>query len=117
MASDWMNERHLDHRSLRIVDLVSNDGMIVGRSFEDCTIYGRAVVVPLDGIVFERNTFEADPTALFWEIPENRDRIVGAIGLKNCAFRRCVFQQIGIAGTRQFIERFKKSSRTRTGQP
>ncbi len=107
MAMDWKEDLHITQRSFRIVDLVagSND-RITGRTFEDCTIYGPAVLAPLNQMTFEHNTFEATPEALFWEIPEDRDQILGAIGLTDCTFRRCIFRGIGIAGKRALIQQF-----------
>lgn len=111
MATDWENEPHISHRSFRIVDLVENDDLIKGRTFEDCTIYGPAVLAPLDRMTFEQNTFEADMEALLWEIPEDRQRVLGAIGLSNCTFRRCNFRRIGIAGKRALMEQFRRGTR------
>jgi hypothetical protein len=125
MALSWADERHITHRSFRIVDLAEEiDPIIRGRTFEDCTIYGPAVVLPLDYITLEHNSFDGAPEAVLWEIPDERAVIIGAIGLIDCIFRRCRFQGIGVAGKRPFIERFIKglgtstpSSQSRTNQP
>jgi len=106
MTVDWKEERYITHRSFRIVDLVGEDDLIMGRTFEDCTIYGPAVLAPLQGVSFEHDTFEGDPKALFWEIPEGRVHVLGAIGLVNCTFHRCKFRGIGFAGTPALIQRF-----------
>lgn len=111
MAIDWKEDRHITHRSFRIVDLVDEGSdLIMGRTFEDCTIYGPAVLAPLNQLTFERNTFEATPDALFWVIAEDRNQLVGAIGLIDCTFRRCTFRGIGIAGKRELIQRFAGAS-------
>ncbi len=65
-----------------------------------------ALLAPLDRMTFEHNSFEADSEALFWEVPGERTRVVGAIGLIDCTFRRCIFRRIGIARKRELIERF-----------
>lgn len=104
MAADWKEERHLTHRSFRIVDLVEDDDIIEGRIFEDCTIYGPAVLAPLNDNTFSHNTFEADPAAFLWQVAEDRDRVVGAIGLRRCIFRRCIFRRIGLAGKQKFMD-------------
>jgi len=106
MAMDWKEEIHITQRSFRIVDLVGRDDLITGRTFEDCTIYGPAVLAPLDRMTFEHNTFEADAGAIFWLIPEERVHVMGAIGLTDCTFRRCVFRRIGIAGRQALIQQF-----------
>jgi hypothetical protein len=110
MALPWKDDRHVTHRSFRIVDLVGDDDLITEKTFEDCTIYGPAVLAPLDRMTFEHNSFEADPEALFWVIPEGRTRVVGAIGLIDCTFRRCIFRRIGIAGKQELIDRFLQAT-------
>ncbi|MFN8559321.1 MAG: hypothetical protein U0531_18950 [Dehalococcoidia bacterium] len=106
MSLDWKAEQHLSHRSFHISELASDDGFIIGRTFEDCTIYGPAVILPVDHVTFENNTFEAEREALFWEIPDDREVVVGAIGLKSCVFRRCIFRGVGIAGKRTLFDLF-----------
>ena len=106
---DWKAEQRLTHRSFRIVDLVSDDDIITGRTFEDCTIYGPAVLTLLNDVTMDSNTFEGSRDALFWELPEERERVIGAIGLRDCRFRRCVFRRIGIAGKRGLIELFTRT--------
>lgn len=106
MTLSWKDERHITHRSFRIVDLVGDEYIIRGRTFEDCTIYGPAVVVPLDQIAFEHNSFDGPLEAILWEIPDEKNFIVGAIGLTDCIFRRCQFRGIGIAGNHSLIEKF-----------
>lgn len=108
MTPDWQGESYIDHRSFRMVDLASDYDLIEDKIFEDCTIYGPALIVPVNNMVFESNTFEGTPDALFWVIPDEQDRVIGAIGLNNCTFRRCIFRRIGIAGKRDVIERFKQ---------
>lgn len=106
MSLDWQTDNHIVQRTFRIVDLAPNDDIIRGRTFEDCTIYGPAVLLPLDNVTLEDNTFEADLEAFFWELPEERTHVLGAVGLSECVFRRCIFRRIGLAGTRNFIVSF-----------
>ena len=107
MAMDWREDRHITHRSFRIVDILDvGEDILTGRTFENCTIYGPAVLAPLNQVAFEHNTFEASQEALFWEIPEIRNQMLGAIGLTDCTFRRCIFRGIGIAGKRALIQQF-----------
>ncbi len=107
--ADWKDERLLSHRSFRIVDLVDNEDILEGRTFEDCTIYGPAILIPLNDNTFSHNTFEADPEALLWPIAEDRDRILGAIGLRRCTFLRCIFRRIGLAGKQEFMEQMSQA--------
>ena len=107
MVASWTHESHMQNRSFRIVDLLEQaTDLLSERTFEDCTIYGPAVLVPLSHTTFEGNVFEGDPTALFWEIPEERERVTGGVGVLGCTFRRCIFRMIGIAGTTELISMF-----------
>lgn len=107
MAANWKEDLHITHRSFRIVDIVAPVPPILeGRLFEDCTIYGPAVLLPLSETRFEQCTFDAAPEAIFWELLPTRDLVVGGIGVAKCAFTRCHFFGIGIAGRREVFQLF-----------
>lgn len=111
MGLDWAHERDVRNRSFRIVDLLPPDSdTISGRTFEDCTIYGPAVLIPILGVWFEQNSFDSDLDALLWEIPDERASVAGGIGLIDCTFKRCVLRRIGIAGKPGFIEHLRRTA-------
>lgn len=106
--SSWLAEVYLSHRSFRIYDIPrDDDGIIRNRTFEDCDIYGPAVLVPLSGRL-DGCSFEGDADTVLWELSPRQERIVGAIGLEDCIFRRCRFRRIGLAGTGEFIEKARE---------
>jgi len=106
VTKPWMRDSVITDRSFRIVDFALDSDIIDGKTFEDCTIYGPAIIMPLESTTLAHNTFEADPETLFWIVPEDKLRVIGAIGLVNCTFRRCVFRRIGVAGKRELRNLF-----------
>lgn len=121
MLPDWAKEQHISHRSFKLIDLVdlaaASMDTIVGRTFEDCTIYGPSIMLPMGESNFEHNAFESPPKAdgspdlegLFWTVPQGPEFIVGCIGVLDCTFRRCNFRLIGIAGSAKSITTFRKA--------
>jgi hypothetical protein len=107
VGTGWTTERDIRRRIFRLTDLVGDSDILDGRTFEECIIYGPAVVVPLDDVEISGSSFEGDANSMFWEIPESRQQVVGAIGLRECAFRRCSFRKIGLAGSAAAIAHFR----------
>lgn len=81
---------------VRITDLAADSDFLRGLEFELCTIVGPAVLIPVR-CSFIACTFAADPNVLIWEVPEDRENVLGAIRLDECSFRTCQFARIGLA--------------------
>jgi hypothetical protein len=100
---------HISHRHFRIVDLAREEDLIRNRTFEDCTIYGPAVLFPIGNFGGFLNCSFGVQSAreLSWPLENTERHYHGAIGLEGCVFRRCRFVRIGLAATdamRQNIE-------------
>jgi hypothetical protein len=95
-----------DHRVIRISDEVDENGLIEGQTYEDAVIVGPAIVVPLDDVTLDSNTWVIDPNGLFIEFPEGKS-IQGAIGLRRVTIRRCELRNIAIAGTSDVIAQIR----------
>jgi hypothetical protein len=80
--------------------------LIENRHWDGALILGPAIVAPLNDVQITNSSFNAPPEALFVEVEEHRP-IVGFVGLRNVSFNDCVFQNVGIAGTREAIETFR----------
>jgi hypothetical protein len=91
--------------SIRISDLAREDIVIRDRTFEDCYIYGPAILVPHGMGMFHECGFEGDTSSLFITIAEERS-VIGVIALENCIFRRCHFRKIGFIVTPDIHERW-----------
>ena len=88
------------HKRLRLADLVGPDSILRDQVFEDCDIYGPAILASIGQGVggFDSCTWEA-PTAesILFEVPDGRVG-VGMMGVVNCVFKRCRFYKIGLMG-------------------
>ena len=92
----------------RLVDIPRVRGIVDSRTFENCTIYGPAVIVIFGGsltsCVFD--TADGAPASLLWRASQTT--VVGAIGLRNCTFRNCRFKGRGVGGSEKTLELFVK---------
>ena len=102
--------------SIRIADLARESVTIEGHTFEDCNIYGPAVVFPGHEVNIADCAFESDlrgfPDNIFIVIKEDR-KLYGVIGLKECTFRRCTFHRIAIVCNPAFKEAFRAAIRSK----
>lgn len=92
---------------VRLTELVDEDGILERFAFVRCTLKGPAVLVPLGHTAFMGNRF-GDPEALLWEIPEDRERVSGAIAAIDCTFEECEFTNVGLAGPPDFVQAMKR---------
>lgn len=91
-----------------LADIARERGILDGLRFEDCHIMGPAVIVVQGEFDLVNNTIEADPDAFLWELPEGRDRVTGAILVKDTVFEGCTFTNVGLAGYRHLIEQVRR---------
>jgi hypothetical protein len=81
--------------------------MIQGRTFTDCIIEGPAVMLAMSGVNFDNCNLgmaSEDPRSLLL-MPMAKNKVVGAIGIKDCTFRNCQFFAVGYTGGDAFIDR------------
>lgn len=79
--------------------------MIEGRTFTDCTIEGPALMLVLDGVHFESTNFGptgGDLRNMLFQPMGNMG--IGAIPVRNCTFKNCQFQTLGITGNEDFLK-------------
>lgn len=93
--------------SFRITDLARDENIIRNKVFEDCNIFGPAVI----SLVFQNslsycNFQGSSPDSIFIEIQQNQ--ATGAILFFNCIFRRCRFSKIGFIGKKNEIKLLKE---------
>jgi len=101
-----LSQPYISRFSLRLVDLV-NDGQIKGRTFEDCTIYGPAMMYTTGTGILTACSFDAPPDAVFVAVAEGQTMLAGPITLVDCVFRRCDFRRVGIIGPKKIIDHWK----------
>lgn len=84
---------------------IALDGSVRNRTFEDCVIYGPAVL-GLQGVgMMHECIFEQPIDALLIRV--NQPRMRGVIPVEHCTFRRCTFRAIGFVGTPEIIKGFE----------
>jgi len=89
------------------VDKAGLNSLIENETFENALIVGPAVLAPLERVTIEGCLFDGTPESIFIEVPEGR-RVLGVIGLRNTAFRKCEFRNIAILGTAKSVKGFRK---------
>jgi hypothetical protein len=96
-------------QDVRLADLAGDAGAIEGVRFKDCHVKGPAVLVVQGDFSLVGNEIEGDPDAFLWEVAPDRERVIGAISIKNTEFEGCTFTNVGLAGPPEVIERIRTS--------
>jgi hypothetical protein len=104
------NTLYFRGRKLRIIDLMDHGAHIHNRIFEDCQIFGPAVIYLRNTELLTCKFQMPQEAAPFWELAPNHRPVVGAIDLIDCRFIRCSFVGIGMLGTHEDIEKWKASA-------
>jgi hypothetical protein len=104
----YLPDSYIRGRIINLLDMIPPGAtpIISDRTIEDCEIRGPSIIAPLQGVTMNECGFDGDPDSVFIEVPEGR--IVGAVGLKDCVFRRCQFKQIGIIGASTVIRKIRE---------
>ena len=81
------------------------ESLIEGRTFTDCRLEGPAVIAPVGHCHFEACDlgFSGGDMRNLLLAPMGPDRIVGAVGFKDCTFTRCVFLSVAYTGNPEFL--------------
>lgn len=107
-------ETKFTRKAIRVADLVfDGEYFVVGKTFEECYIYGPAVVAFNVNAKGEENVilngvFDGDPSSIFIEIQSPRT-VLGVIGFQKCRFTDCTFKRVGIIGNKEQIARMSKA--------
>ncbi len=95
-------------RDIRLTELVGDDAVLEGYQFINCRLKGPAVLLIEGEFDLVENKVEGDPEAVLWEVPADRERVIGAILLKESTFEGCTFTNVGLAGYSDFIETVRR---------
>jgi len=93
LTGDEFAQAYITNKYFHIYDLVDSHGLIQSRTFEDCWIYGPAVLAGDNASDIQYCTFDGsfDAALIGTDLPPN---VVGVIFLKDCKFRKCHFFEI-----------------------
>jgi hypothetical protein len=107
----FLNGNGKVHRNEEIwlPELAGRGGIVDGHRFEDCHVMGPAVIVVQGDFSLVENEIEGEPDAFLWDISPGRERVFGAILVKDCTFEGCDFTNVGIAGPPEVIVRIRES--------
>lgn len=85
---------------IRIADLIAftDPPILDGIEATNVVFVGPAVLAVMEGTLeFKGDTTTDAFEGMFWPLEEGRQRVSGAIGLRNSKFTNCTFQKIGFA--------------------
>jgi hypothetical protein len=103
-VTEWKND------IVRICELTVTTDVVSDATFDNVQLIGPAVVA-FQGCSLENSVFEGDPEAFLWEVPADRQRVLGAVLFLNCRFTRCRFSRIGIAGPKEALDPIREALR------
>ena len=92
---------------VQLSEYVSWDTPVIrGRTFENCTIYGPAILVSLSpSNVLANSGFDGTPESTIWVVDaDERPQLSGAIGMIDCVFRNCRFRNVGLVITPEQLD-------------
>lgn len=100
--------RHLKNTAFQIALFVSDGSTINGWTFEDCVVYGPAILDSTHGTYVEKPSWGTSDLEYFLKVVEEPAYLgTGVIRLKNCTFRRCLFVHTKLFATPEQVERIK----------
>lgn len=104
---DALTSLILKDMDIRISDLARENFVIHNRTFDNCRIYGPAVIYPMNCLIKEAHftDFGTDSNAVF--IITTNKAITGIITLDTCVIKNCTFYAIGLIGSYEDIEHDK----------
>lgn len=103
--------RYIRNLSFRMVDLVTEVPIVKGKVFEDCDIYGPAVLILRKNTLNECG-FTGNPDMIF--ITTSQVDVMGVVLVEDCVFNRCNFGNVAFIGSPQekqwFLNQVSKKS-------
>ena len=95
---------------IRLAVLAGDAATVRDLTFTNCDIQGPAVVL-IDGGKLDGCSFTGgDIDAVVWELPPDRQGIIGAVHVLNCKFFGCRFENIGVTGLPDALANFRKNT-------
>ncbi|WP_051257052.1 hypothetical protein [Brevundimonas aveniformis] len=106
------NVAHFDGVALSLFEvfranlMATRQPIIENKTFTGCVIEGPAILLALAGVNFDGCNLGVrgdDPRSLL-VMPMAKNRVTGAIGVRNCLFKDCTFFAVGYTGPDAFID-------------
>lgn len=103
---------YLNGHNFHIYSLIRHSNTIQDRTFENCHIYGPAIMAFINPNVtgVQIQMANDDPDSILIDIGKNIGKpVMGIIAFKDCYFKNCHFYNIGIIGTVDMLEQIRKA--------
>lgn len=94
-------------REVWLPELGRYSNILDGFVFYRCKIYGPAIVILGDNIIFASNYSTGAPDEVHWLVYEDVQSTVGAITMYNSLFEWCCFHRVGFAHKEEGREQLK----------
>lgn len=102
-APEELTGTYIKGRTFKIADIAQRN-RIVRKTFEDCMIFGPGMLINAEGGFLQVNGGSVEGgAAAFWDVPEDKDVLMGVIGVVDCNFLNCEFIGVGI-----FVDRGRR---------
>lgn len=103
-------DRKFRDQVVRIAELTVNTSTIEGYEFSNCRIIGPAILGLIEGVSILHCRWDAPGLeAVLWIVPPERGPVIGVVGVKDCVFSNCAFENIGIAGPPELRADFERA--------
>ena len=103
---DELTQMVLRDRDIKLSDLTREDFRIRNKTFDNCHIYGPAIIHIKGTTMIINSTFaEVLPDSAF--IETSNKYVSGAISLEDCIVSNCIFHKISFIGDTKLKEKFK----------
>jgi hypothetical protein len=112
-------QSYMHDKTIYIADLARIESTVHDKVFERVTFIGPAIIALISDNNLIETTIDgggADFDALVLPVPQGT-RTVGAIGFRNCVLKHCNFFRIQLMGTKEDIDKFKRSIVVINGTP
>ncbi len=103
---DALSSPLLQNMNVRINDLTRENFIIRNKTFENCHIYGPAIIICSDCVIVKNSFEEVIPEGAF--IETTNTTISGAVSLEHCILKNCVLHKISMIGNPEQIKDIKK---------
>jgi hypothetical protein len=105
------SQKFIHEKYFRLSSLADADSTIQGRTFEDCWIYGPAVIYGDSSTNIRDSSFAGSSTTVFIPVLGVAPGPgTGVIFLKDCRFRHCHFIRISILADPAMIDRYRSDN-------
>jgi len=97
---------HVQGHTFQIANLMHN-GKLIDRTFEDCDIWGPAVVVLSGSSLMHDCGIHGTPDSAVIVVTDDQRVVQGVVEAQRCVFRRCQFHDVAFLGTADKVQKFR----------